>query len=97
MERICGNCSKTYSSRQSLYNHRKYCAGSKKNTKIKPCKLFIEYGKVSIPTFDGAEFIRPKSDETLLRVMEMLKIPHKYRARILKEEKEYEALIGCWQ
>ena len=27
MERICQKCHKTYSSRQSLWNHKKYCKG----------------------------------------------------------------------
>ena len=52
------------------------------------------YGKdeSDIPTFDGAEFSgeKPKSDETLLNLMKMLRIPHEYRARFLKEEKEYD-------
>ena len=41
-----------------------------------------------IPTFDGAEFSgeKPLSDETLFKMMEMLKIPHENRAHILKEE-----------
>ena len=101
MGRICGKCSKTYSSRQSLYNHRKYCAASlarkiSEKTKVRR-KLFIDsfkndYGKSDIPTFDGAEFIgkKPKSDATLLNLMKVLRIPHEYRARDLKEEKEYD-------
>ena len=116
MEIICGKCSKTYSSRQSLYNHRKYCAARKISEKVKVRrKLFIDglvYGKdeSDIPTFDGAEFSgeKPKSDGTLLNLMKMLRIPHEYRARFLKEEKEYDRkrfansrtaegmnLIGC--
>ena len=31
MERICEKCDKAYSSRQSLYNHRKYCKGGNVN------------------------------------------------------------------
>ena len=76
-------------------------------------KLFIDslvYGKdgSDIPTFDGEEFSgeKPKSDGTLLNLMKVLRIPHKYRARFLKEEKEYDRkrfansaegvnLIGC--
>ena len=42
-----------------------------------------------IPTFDGAEFCgeKPLSDETLLKMMEMLSVPHNRRARILKKMK----------
>ena len=66
--------------------------------KVRP-KLFIDslkndYGKdkSDISTFDGAEFTgeKPKSDGTLLNLMKVLRIPHKYRARFLKEEKEYD-------
>ena len=48
------------------------------------------------PTFDGAEFsgTKPKSRETLHRMMEMLKIPDHRRERIateiLKEDRERE-------
>ena len=50
----------------------------------------IEGPVTDIPTFDGAEFSgeKPKSDETLLKIMKMLKIPHQRHARILKEERE---------
>ena len=39
-----------------------------------------------IPTFDGAEFCgdKPLSDETLLRMMEMLDVPHDKRAKNLE-------------
>ena len=119
MGRICEKCCKTYSSRQSLYNHRKYCAASlarkiSEKAKVRR-KLFIDslvYGKdrSDIPTFDGEEFSgeKPKSDGTLVNLMKMLRIPHEYRARFLKEEKEYDRkrfansrtaegmnLIGC--
>ena len=32
MGRICQKCHKTYSSRQSLWNHKKYCKGGNVNT-----------------------------------------------------------------
>ena len=133
MERICEKCDKAYSSRQSLYNHRKYCKGgnvkipsqdgseeivlaSKISEKAKVRrKLFIDSlvsgkDRSDIPTFDGEEFSgeKPKSDGTLVNLMKMLRIPHEYRARFLKEEKEYDRkrfanshtaegmnLIGC--
>ena len=98
MERICGKCCNTYSSRQSLYNHRKYCAARKISEKVKVRRqLFIDslvYGKdeSDIPTFDGAEFSgeKLKSDGTLLNLMKVLRIPHEYQTRFLKEEKEYD-------
>ena len=42
------------------------------------------------PTFDGAEFCdkKPKSDETLIKIRKMLKIPRHRHARILKEERQ---------
>ena len=48
-----------------------------------------------IPTFNGAKFSgeKPKSDETLLKIMEVLKIPHESRARILKVEKETDKQV----
>ena len=46
---------------------------------------------IDIVTFDGVKFFgeKPKSDETLIKIMEMLKIPHERGARILKEEIEF--------
>ena len=122
MGRICEKCDKVYSSRQSLYNHRKYCKGGNVNMTLHSIpsqdmsraeetnltskilekakvrrKLFISslvYGKdrSDIPTFDGAEFSgeKLKSDGTLLNLMKVLRIPHEYQARFLKEEKEYD-------
>ena len=47
-----------------------------------------------IPTFDGAEFSgeKPKSEKTLVKIMDMLKIPNENRAEILKEEKNLDGL-----
>ena len=44
-----------------------------------------------IPTFEEAEFngVKSLSDETLLRMMEMMKITYENRARILKLEKRF--------
>ena len=44
----------------------------------------------NIPTFDGAEFCdkKPKSDETLIKIKKMLKIPHHSHASIVKEERQ---------
>ena len=110
MERICQKCGKTYASRQSLWNHKKYCKGGTKQHSFlagsqnhqpslaekKPVNSKIsalidatdDSASADIPTFDGAEFSgeKPLSDETLFKMMEMLKIPHENRAHILKEE-----------
>ena len=44
-----------------------------------------------IQTFEEAEFsgVKLLTDETLLRMMEMMKITHENRARILKLEKRF--------
>ena len=46
----------------------------------------IEDAPSDIPTFDGAEFSgeKPKSEKTLIKIMDMLKIPRENRAQILK-------------
>ena len=43
-----------------------------------------------IPTFDSAEFCgkKPLSDETLIKIRKMLKIPRHRHASILKEERD---------
>ena len=45
-----------------------------------------------IPTFDGAEFCgkKPLSDETLIKIRKILKIPRHRHASILKEEREQD-------
>ena len=45
-----------------------------------------------ISTFDGAEFSgeKPKSDEGIIKIMEMLNIPQKSRVGILNEEKKLD-------
>ena len=55
----------------------------------------IERSVKYIPTFDGAEFSgeKPKSDETLLKMMEMVGVPHDRRASILKKMKNSYNLI----
>ena len=46
-----------------------------------------------IPTFDSAEFCgkKPLSDETLIKIRKMLKIPHHPHASIVKEETERQS------
>ena len=53
----------------------------------------IEDPPSDIPTFDGAEFSGEKSDETLIKIMDMLNIPPENRAQILKEEKEFDKKV----
>ena len=45
-----------------------------------------------IPTFNGAEFCdrKPLSDETLIKIKKMLKIPRQRHATILKEERKVD-------
>ena len=49
----------------------------------------------TFPTFDGGEFSgeKPLSERTLLKIMDMLKIPHENRAQILKEELELDKKV----
>ena len=112
MGRICQKCHKTYSSRQSLCNHKKTCQvlRNKKNegdavgvnekesqtvtkseTRPKKRKVDCLQESKDIPTFEEAEFsgVKLLSEETLLRMMEMMKITYENRARILKLEKRF--------
>ena len=55
----------------------------------------IENPPSDIPTFDGAEFSgeKPKSEKTLVKIMDMLKIPPENRAQIFKEEPELDRKV----
>ena len=48
----------------------------------------IEDPPSDIATFEGAEYAgeKPKSEKSLVKIMDKLKIPHENRAQILKEE-----------
>ena len=90
---LCNICGEDFARHDSLSRHmkRKYPCGVTPTTKNVPKKLSdgdVAPAGADIPTFDGAEFSgeKPLSDETLLKMMEMLKIPHENRVRILKEE-----------
>ena len=92
---LCNICGEDFARHDILLRHmkRKYpCAKNIPTTKNIPKKLSDDDvappAAADIPIFDGAEFSgeKPLSDETLLKMMEMLKIPHENRARILKEE-----------
>ena len=47
-----------------------------------------------IPIFDGAEYLgeKPKSEKTLGKIVDMLKILHENQAQILKEDKELDKI-----
>jgi len=90
---LCNICGEDFARHDILLRHmkRKYPCGVTPTTKNVPKKLSdddVAPASADIPTFDGAEFSgeKPLSDETLFKMMEMLKIPHENRAHILKEE-----------
>ena len=91
---LCNICGEDFARHDILSRHmkRKYpCGKNIPTTKNIPKKLSdddVAPASADIPTFDGAEFSgeKPLSDETLFKMMEMLKIPHENRAHILKEE-----------
>ena len=71
------------------------CVAKREESNSKPIDIPPEtHDSMSqeIPTFDVAEFSgeKPKSEETLIKIMEMLKIPQEKCASILKEEKQLE-------
>ena len=55
----------------------------------------IEGSPSDITTIDGAEFSgeKPKSEKTLVKIMDMLKNPHENRAQLLKEETELDKKV----
>ena len=81
--RSCDLCLKRFTNRQSLFKHKKKCTGAPP----KPMTILqdIKHSVKDIPTFDGAEFCgeKPLCDETLLKMMEILSVPHNKRGRIL--------------
>ena len=86
MPQSCDLCLKSFSHRQSLFKHKK----KKKKCTPPPSKptatTETKLEMSDIPTFDGAEFSgeKPKSEKTLIKMMDMLKIPRENRAQILK-------------
>ena len=100
-ERICQKCNKSYAHRQSLYRHKKYCKKNKENegdavgvsdsraTETRPKKRKADC--LQEAEFEEAEFsgVKPLSEETLLRMMEMMKMAYENRARIIKLEKRF--------
>ena len=69
----CNNCSKDYSSYQSLWKHKQRCKG----------------GAPEIPTFDGSEFEpgKPKSKETMDKIRKLV-LPRKRELEISKSPSE---------
>ena len=64
---------------------------TKSETKPKKRKADCLQESKDIPTFEEAEFsgVKLLTEETLLRMMEMMKITYENRARILKLEKRF--------
>ena len=64
---------------------------TKSETRTKKRKADCLQEKKDIPMFEEAEFsgVKLLSEETLLRMMEMMKITYENRARILKLEKRF--------
>ena len=64
---------------------------TKSETRPKKRKADCLQESKDIPTFEEAEFsgVKLLTDETLLRMMEMMKITYENRARILKLEKRF--------
>ena len=64
---------------------------TKSETRPKKRKVDCLQESKDIPTFEEAEFsgVKLLSEETLLRMMEMMKITYENRARILKLEKRF--------
>ena len=64
---------------------------TKSETRPKKRRVDCLQESKDIPTFEEAEFsgVKLLTDETLLRMMEMMKITHENRARILKLEKRF--------
>ena len=64
---------------------------TKSETRPKKRKVDCLQESKDIQTFEEAEFsgVKLLTDETLLRMMEMMKITHENRARILKLEKRF--------
>ena len=64
---------------------------TKSETRPKKRKVDCLQESKDIPTFEEAEFsgVKSLSEETLLRMMEMMKITYENRARILKLEKRF--------
>jgi hypothetical protein len=101
----CQECDKTYANRQSLWNHKKYCKKNKENegdavgvsdsqtAETRPKKRKADCLQVE---FKEAEFsgVKPLSEETLLRMMEMMKMAYENRLRIIKlEERFYQRTV----
>ena len=95
----CDTCGKDFSRKDALTRHKKYSCDASHKTEAKrnvdcvakpyskPVTILPEREE-RIPTFDGAEFSgeKPKSEETLIKIVEMLNIPQENPANILKEE-----------
>ena len=98
----CNTCGKDFSRNDALTRHKIYSCSLSPTVQVKQNVAKCEESnskpvdKMSqdIPTFDGVEFSgeKPKSEKTLVKIMDMLKIPNENRAEILKEEKNLDGL-----
>ena len=94
---VCSKCGKCLASRHSLSRHKNHhCKSGEKLTDEESCGAKRRRISVvstvnknpeldyDIPTFDGDEFCgnKPKSRETLNRMMKMMKIPEHRWAKI---------------
>ena len=96
----CKTCGKNFSRNDAMTRHKKYSCSLSPTVQVKQNVAKCEESnskpvdKMSqdIPTFDGAEFSgeKPKSEKTLVKIMDMLKIPNENRADILKEERKLD-------
>ena len=93
---LCNICGEDFARHDSLSRHmkRKYPCGVTPTTKNIPKKLSdddVAPASADIPTFEEAEFsgVKPLTEETLLRMMEMMKMAYENRARIIKLEKRF--------
>ena len=73
-------------------NEKDSQTSTKSETRPKKRRVDCLQESKDIPTFEEAEFsgVKLLTDETLLRMMEMMKITHENRARILKLEKRFD-------
>ena len=81
---FCDLCEKGFASTKSLWNHKQLCRKRQETTST--------VAVVEIPIFDGNEFCsnKPKTCETIYKMMKTLKIPEHRWQSIAKELLETE-------
>ena len=105
MRHTCETCGKSIRS-DNIPRHKRTCQKNKENegdavgvsdsrvTETRPKKRKADC--LQEAEFEEAEFsgVKPLSEETLLRMMEMMKMTYENRARILKLEKRFYQRTG---